>query len=306
MVLEAVYEQEFHDCSYGFRPGRSAHQALQALWEALTEMKGGWVLELDIQGFFDSLDHGHLRSFLDQRVRDGVLRRTIDKWLKAGVMEDGAVSFPDSGSPQGGVISPLLANVYLHEVLDDWFEKQVRPRLAGKAVLIRYADDAVIAFSSEQDARRVMDVLPKRFGKYGLTLYPEKTRLVPFHRPSSLGGGERGVRPGSLDLLGLTHYWGRSYRGFLVIKRHTARSRLRRALLQVALWCRANRHLPVVEQQRSLNLKPRGHYGYYGITGNLSALKRFKRGVQGTWRKWLDRRSQRARITWERFNSLLQ
>ena len=172
MVLEAIYEQEFHDCSYGFRPGRSAHQALQALWETLTKMQGGWVLELDIQGFFDSLDHGHLRSFLDQRVRDGVLRRTIDKWLKAGVMEDGVVSFPDSGSPQGGVISPLLANVYLHEVLDDWFEKQVRPRLAGHAVLIRYADDVVIAFSSEADARRVMDVLPKRFGKYGLTPKP--------------------------------------------------------------------------------------------------------------------------------------
>ncbi len=306
MVLEAVYEQEFHDCSYGFRPGRSAHQALQALWEALTKMRGGWVLELDIQGFFDSLDHGHLRGFLDQRVRDGVLRRTIDKWLKAGVMEDGAISFPDSGSPQGGVISPLLANVYLHEVLDDWFEKQVRPRLAGRAVLIRYADDAVIVFSSEQDARRVMDVLPKRFGKYGLTLHPEKTRLVPFHRPSMPGGGKRGGRPGTFDLLGFTHFWARSYRGRLVIRRQTARSRLHRALLQVALWCRANRHHPVVEQQRSLNLKLRGHYGYYGITGNLPALKRFKRGVQGVWRKWLNRRSQRARMTWERFNSLLQ
>jgi group II intron reverse transcriptase/maturase len=306
MVLEAVYEQEFHDCSYGFRPGRSAHQALQALWEALTKMRGGWVLELDIQGFFDSLDHGHLRGFLDQRVRDGVLRRTIDKWLKAGVMEDGAISFPDSGSPQGGVISPLLANVYLHEVLDDWFEKQVRPRLAGRAVLIRYADDAVIVFSPEQDARRVMDVLPKRFGKYGLTLHPEKTRLVPFHRPSMPGGGKRGGRPGTFDLLGFTHFWARSYRGRLVIRRQTARSRLHRALLQVALWCRANRHHPVVEQQRSLNLKLRGHYGYYGITGNLPALKRFKRGVQGVWRKWLNRRSQRARMTWERFNSLLQ
>ena len=306
MVLEAVYEQGFHDCSYGFRPGRSAHQALQALWEALTEMQGGWVLEMDIQGFFDSLDHGHLRSFLDQRVRDGVLRRTIDKWLKAGVMEDGAVSFPDSGSPQGGVISPLLANVYLHEVLDDWFEKQVGPRLAGRAVLIRYADDAVIAFESEADARRVMDVLPKRFGKYGLTLHPEKTRLVPFRRPSSPGGGKRREHLGTFDLLGFTHYWGRSYRGFLVVKRQTARSRLRRALRQVALWCRAQRHLPVVEQQRGLNLKLRGHYGYYGITGNFRALKGFRNEVARVWRRWLDRRSQRARMNWTRFQSLLQ
>lgn len=306
MVLEAVYEQEFHDCSYGFRPGRSAHQALQALWEALTKMNGGWVLELDIQGFFDSLDHGHLRSFLDQRVRDGVLRRTIDKWLKAGVMEDGAVSFPDSGSPQGGVISPLLANVYLQEVLDDWFEKQVRPRLAGHAVLIRYADDAVIAFESEDDARRVMNVLPKRLGKYGLTLHPEKTRLVPFRRPSSPSGGKRGDRPGTFDLLGFTHHWGRSHRGYLVIKRQTAGSRFRRALKQMALWCRANRHQPVIEQQRSLNLKLRGHYGYYGITGNFRALKGFRNEVVRLWRRWLDRRSQRARMNWTRFQGLLQ
>lgn len=306
MVLEAVYEQEFHDCSYGFRPGRSAHQALQALWEALTKMNGGWVLELDIQGFFDSLDHGHLRSFLDQRVRDGVLRRTIDKWLKAGVMEDGAVSFPDSGSPQGGVISPLLANVYLHEALDDWFEKQVRPRLAGHAVLIRYADDAVIAFESEDDARRVMNVLPKRLGKYGLTLHPEKTRLVPFRRPSSPSGGKRGDRPGTFDLLGFTHHWGRSHRGYLVIKRQTAGSRFRRALKRMALWCRANRHQPVIEQQRSLNLKLRGHYGYYGITGNFRALKGFRNEVVRLWRRWLDRRSQRARMNWTRFQGLLQ
>ena len=171
MVLEAIYEQEFLDCSYGFRPNRSAHQALDALWKTLTEMNGGWVLEVDIKGFFDSLDHGHLRGFLDQRVRDGVLRRAIDKWLKAGVMEAGVLTHPDTGTPQGGVVSPLLANVYLHEVLDRWFETQVRPRLVGRATLIRYADDFVIAFSSEVDARRVSEVLPKRFGKYGLTLH---------------------------------------------------------------------------------------------------------------------------------------
>jgi RNA-directed DNA polymerase len=306
MVLEAIYEQEFHGCSFGFRPGRSAHQALQALWEALTAMGGGWVLELDIRSFFDSLVHEHLRSFLDQRVRDGVLRRTIDKWLKAGVLEDGAVTFPDSGSPQGGVVSPLLANVYLHEVLDSWFEKQVRPRLAGRAVLIRYADDAVIAFSSERDARRVLNVLSKRFGKYGLTLHPEKTRLVPFRKTSSTSGGEREGRSGTFDLLGFTHYWGRSRRGYPVIKRRTARSRLRRALVQVALWCRVNRHQRVNEQQRSLNLKLRGHYGYYGITGNFHALKCFTRGVRVTWRKWLNRRSQRAKMSWERFSRLLQ
>jgi RNA-directed DNA polymerase len=306
MALEAVYEQDFLNCSYGFRPGRSAHQALQALWEALTGMGGGWVLELDIESFFDSLVHEHLRSFLDQRVRDGVLRRSIDKWLKAGVMEDGMVTIPKSGSPQGGVVSPMLANIYLHKVLDEWFEEQVRPRLAGRAVLIRYADDAVLAFSSEHDARLVMNVLPKRFGKYGLTLHPDKTRLVPFRKPSSPSGGKRSDRPGTFDLLGFTHYWGRSYRGFTVLKRQTARSRLRRALKQMALWCQAHRHLPVIEQQRSLNLKLRGHYGYYGITGNGHALKCFEQRVQDLWREWLNRRSQRGRMPWDRFKKLLQ
>lgn len=306
MVLEAVYEQEFLDCSFGFRPNRSAHQALDALWRTLTEMNGGWVLEVDIRGFFDSLDHGHLRGFLDQRVRDGVLRRAIDKWLKAGVLEGGVLTHPDTGTPQGGVVSPLLANVYLHEVLDRWFELQVRPRLGGWAVLIRYADDLVIAFTSEQDARRVMEVLPKRCGKYGLTLHPEKTRLVPFRRPSSPDGGKRATRSGTFDLLGFTHYWGRSHRGHMVLKRQTARGRLRRALAQVALWCRTNRHQPVVEQQRSLNLKLRGHYGYYGITGNFRALVRFREVVKVVWRKWLCRRSQRAQMPWSRFQELLR
>ena len=306
MVLEAIYEQDFLDCSYGFRPNRSAHQALQALWEALMSMNGGWVLEIDIKGFFDSLDHVQLRTFLDQRVRDGVLRRAIDKWLKAGVLEEGVLTHPDMGTPQGGVISPVLANVYLHEVLDKWFATQVRPRLSGRAVLIRYADDAVIAFSSEQDARRVMEVLPKRFGKYGLALHPEKTRLVPFRRPPLNRGGKRDARSGTFDLLGFTLYWGRSHRGFMVVKRLTARGRFRRALRAIAMWCRINRHLSVAEQQRSLNLKLRGHYGYYGLTGNARALRRFQRVVQAVWRKWLNRRSQRARMDWARFNALLR
>jgi RNA-directed DNA polymerase len=306
MVLEAVYEQDFLDCSYGFRPGRSPHQALQALWEVLTEMGGGWVLDVDIQGFFDSLDHGHLRALLDQRVRDGVLRRAVDKWLKAGVLEEGLLRHPDTGTPQGGVISPLLANIYLHEVLDKWFEAEVRPRLAGRAVLIRYADDFVIVFSSENDARRVLEVLPKRLGRYGLTLHPEKTRLVPFQRPRSLDGGGRGSRPGTFDLLGFTHYWARSHRGRLVLKRQTSRGRFRRSLLKVTDWCQRNLHLPVGEQQRQLNQKLRGHYGYYGITGNGSAIARFASAVRSTWRKWLDRRSQRARMDWDRFEALLK
>ena len=175
MVLNAVYEQDFLNCSYGFRPGRTALQAVQELWEGLMKMHGGWVLEADIQSFFDTLDHSHLQSFLDQRVCDGVLRRVIGKWLHAGVLEAGETTYFESGTPQGGVVSPLLANIYLHEVLDKWFEHEIKPRLEGRAFLIRYADDFVIVFSSETDARRVLTVLPKRFGKYGLTLHPEKT-----------------------------------------------------------------------------------------------------------------------------------
>jgi group II intron reverse transcriptase/maturase len=303
MVLEAVYEQKFLDCSYGFRPGRSAHDALQAFWDGLMEMRGGWVLEVDIQGFFDTLVHEHLRSFLDQRVRDGVLRRTINKWLKAGALDGATLSRPDAGTPQGGVISPLLANVYLHEVFDTWFEAEVRPRLKGRALVIRYADDVAIAFSSEQDARRVMDVLPKRFGKYGLTLHPEKTRLVPFRQPRAEDDSEG---PGSFELLGFTHFWGRSRRGSWVVKRKTARSRFGRALLRVSQWCRRNLHRRIDEQHRHLVQALRGHYGYFGITGNANALSRFAYEVRQVWRKWLDRRSRRSTMPWPRFTRLLE
>src|SRR6202158_4072746 len=202
MVLEAIYEQDFQDCSYGFRPGRSAHQALDSLWRQTMGTRGGWVVEVDIGKFFETLDHAHLRDLLRQRIRDGVLLRLIGKWLNAGVLEDGNLTFPDEGSPQGGVISPLLANVYLHYVLDVWFEQEVQPRLKGRAFLIRYADDFVIGFACEEDARRVLAVLPKRFGKYGLALHPDKTRLVPFGRPSQETGrsdSPGASQPGTFD-----------------------------------------------------------------------------------------------------------
>ncbi len=303
MILEAIYEQDFLPCSYGFRPRRSAHQALEVLWEALTEMHGGWVLEVDIQGFFDTLDHGHLRTMLDQRVRDGVLRRVIDEWLKAGVLEEGRIRHPDTGTPQGGVISPLLANIYLHEVLDQWFETVVKPRLRGRAQLIRYADDVVILCSREDDARRVLAVLPKRFGKYGLTLHPEKTRLTAFLRPR--GPVARDTRPATFDLLGFTHYWGRSRRGYWVVKKQTARSRFRRAVMAAAQWCQRHRHWALVDQQRRLNAMLRGHYAYYGITGNSRRLAAYRFEVVRVWWKWLNRRSRRACMTWPRFSRVL-
>ena len=300
MVLEPIYEQDFLDCSYGFRPGRSAHQALEALWQGLMDLRGGWVIDLDIRSYFDTIDRGHLRDMLDQRVRDGVIRRALGKWMKAGVMEAGTVSYPDQGTPQGGVISPLLSNLYLHEVLDRWFEQEVKPRLAGRALLVRYADDAVLAFEREDDARRVLAVLPKRFARFGLELHPEKTRLIGFQPPDDPSSGR-----GTFDLLGFTHYWGRSRKGRPIIKRKTAKGRLARAVHRVGQWCCHHRHLPIPDQHAALARQLLGHYAYYGITGNWRSLARFHRQVERCWRKWLHRRSGRSLMTWDRFRRLL-
>jgi group II intron reverse transcriptase/maturase len=270
--------------------------------------RGGSVLEVDIRKFFDNLDHGHLRQFLQLRVRDGVLLRLIGKWLKAGVMEDGSVSYPDAGSPQGGVISPMLSNVFLHYVLDLWFEEQVKPRLKHRAFLIRFADDFVIGFGDDRDAQRVMEVVPKRFGKYGLTVHPTKTKLVPFRPPSSTKDRKKPPhdRPGTFNLLGFTHYWARSLKGYWVVKLKTASDRFSRAVRSIDSWCRHHRHWSLSEQQQKLNEKLRGHYAYYGVTGNSEALSRFRWEVERRWRKWLDRRNRERTMTWPVFQRLLQ
>jgi len=304
MVLEAVYEQDFLPCSYGFRPGRGAHDALEELRKQTMAMGGGWVLEGDIEKFFDSVDHAKLREVLSQRVRDGVLIRLIGKWLNAGVMEEGVVRHPETGTPQGGVISPLLANIYLHEVLDAWWERDVKPRLRGRAALVRYADDFVMVFETEEDAHRVAEVLPKRFEKYGLGLHPEKTRLVRFERPRSpppSGGGGSG----SFDLLGFTHFWGGSRKGNWVVMRKTAKDRFSRTLQRISKWCSANRHLPIGEQHVGLARKLRGHDAYFGITGNARALAALRHLVRRIWHKWLNRRSWKAGLKWQRMNALL-
>jgi group II intron reverse transcriptase/maturase len=305
MALEAVYEQDFLDCSYGFRTGRSAHQALQKLWHETMEGGGGWVYEADIEKFFDSVDHAKLREVLSQRVRDGVLIRLIGKWLNAGVMENGVVYHPETGTPQGGVISPLLANIYLHDALDVWFERDVKPRLKGKATLVRYADDFVVAFAREDDARRFAEVLPKRFEKYGLRLHPEKTRLVEFKRPRT-PPGKGGPDSESFDLLGFTHYWGRSWKGNWVVKRKTAKDRLQRTLHRISQWCRRYRHLPIKEQHERLSQKLRGHDAYFGITGNGQALQVLRYHVSRSWFKWLSRRSWKTRWNWARMEQLLE
>lgn len=307
MVLEAVYEQEFLDCSHGFRPGRSARQALDAIHQQATRTAGGWAIEIDIRKYFDTIDHRRLQEVLRQRVRDGVIVRLIGKWLNAGVMEDGALRQSDAGTPQGGVISPLLANIYLHTVLDTWFEREVLPRMRGSAKLVRYADDAVLLFSTEEDAQRVMAVLPKRFEQYGLTLHPDKTRLIAFERPDrpSRKDDDGPASPGTIDFLGFTIHWRKSPSGKWNVTMRTAKDRFRRTLVSIAKWCKANRHVPLGDQQQALNRRLRGHYNYFDRVGNRERLWTLLRRVQREWKRWLSLRSQRARLTWEAMRRLL-
>lgn len=295
MVLEPIYEQYFLECSYGFRPKRSAHQALESFWNQMMRMGGGWVVEVDFQKFFDNIVKRLLVEAIRQRVRDGVLLRLIGKWLNAGVLEDGVVTYPEAGTPQGGVISPLLANIFLHEVLDTWFERTVKPRLIGRAFLVRYADDFVIGCSAKEDAQRLMQVLGRRAEKYGLTVHPEKSQIVVFRPPDA----------GSFDLLGFTHYWARSRRGSWVIKRKTAKSRFKRGLKAIADWCRKAMHRPLPEQHKTLSQKLKGHYAYYGITGNAWVIARFRREVVEIWKRTLGRRSQEG-LSWARFKARIE
>ncbi len=285
MVIGEVYEQEFYDFSYGFRPGRSAHQAVEAVQKAAWRMRGGWLVEVDIKKFFDTVEHAHLRDILRQRIGDGVLLRLIGKWLNAGVIEGLVLSYPDEGTPQGGVISPLLANIYLHTVLDEWFVRDVQPALSRGAAMVRYADDFVVLFESKQDAERFLAVLPKRFGKYGLTLHPDKTRMVSFQRPDRVDEDSDGGR------------W--------IVKQRTAKDRLSRALRRLRDWCRWNRHQSLKEQHRVLKRKLNGHYAYYGITSNFDRISNFYYQARRTWHATLARRSQRA-MTWRKMLSLLE
>lgn len=298
MVLSEVYEQDFLSCSYGFRPGRSAHDALDFLRESARNVNGGFVLDVDIKGFFDALDHKVLKKFLDQRVRDGVLRRVIHKWLSAGVFEDGAFRRSTSGTPQGGVVSPLLANLYLHHVLDKWFVDEIQPRLRGSSSLARYADDFCIVFSSEEDAQRVLSVLPKRLARFGLTMHPEKTRLLNFRRPKFGCGGN------AFKFLGFTHYWGRTRFGKWMVFRKTSEGSMTRGLQKVREWCRRNRHKSIAIQHRQLMAVLRGHDNYFGVPGNRGRVWTFAYHVTRIWFKWLQRRAQRRRFNWRKYNLL--
>jgi RNA-directed DNA polymerase len=302
MLLGAIDEQDVHECSYGCREGRSPHQALHVLRERCMNEHLGWSIDADVRAFFDSLDQDLLCEVLRQRVNDGAILRLIRKWLRAGVLEGEPLSYPERGSPQGGVVSPLLANTVLDHVLDDWFEREVKPRMKGRCVLSRFADDWVIGGEREDDARRILVVLPQRFARFQLTIHPQKTRLVRFQPPRHEGDGE--YRDGTFDFLGWTHYWGTSRRGYWVIKRRTAQKRLRRVMRAVWHWCRTHRHEPLRAQYRVRCQKLRGHYQDDGIRGNYRRLAALYRYVERAWRYWLSRGGGPRTIPWATFANL--
>ena len=302
MLLEPIYEADFLPCSFGFRPGRSAHDALDALRDGIMERKLRWVIDADLSQYFDSIPHSHLRCFLDLRIKDGVVRRMLDKWLKAGVLDRGVLQRSATGTPQGGVVSPILSNVFLHYVLDGWFEAEVRPRLRGRCQLVRYADDAVMTFADQQDGKRVLAVLGKRLGRYGLRLHETKTRYVDF-RPRL----DRGHDPdATFDFLGFNHVWTRSRRGYPVVRQFTARDRFARSVKAVHSWCKTHRHAPLETQQEHLARVIRGHCNYYGRIGNSARLSRFRHRVVRCWRWSLSRRSSKGYVNWTRMNALLR
>ncbi|MBI5571670.1 MAG: group II intron reverse transcriptase/maturase [Desulfomonile tiedjei] len=303
-ILGAIYEQDFKPFSYGFRPGLSAHDALRALNQMIYQGGVNYILEADIKAYFDSINRKQLMDFLRIRVADESLLRLVGKCLHVGVMDGEDYSESEDGTTQGSIISPLLGNVYLHYVLDVWFEQEVKPRLKGKAYLVRYADDFVMGFELEEDAKRVYEVIEKRFEKYHLELHPDKTRLLSFGKP--LASQERGKGPGTFDFLGFTHYWRRSPKGFWVPALKTRKARLRKANLAITDFCKRHRHKPVKEQHAALIRRLRGHMNYFGVNGNIRALRILKAQAERIWHNWLNRRSQRSRLTWGRFKDLLK
>lgn len=301
-VLEAIYEQDFMDCSYGFRPGRSAHDAIRDLNGIVRRGHANYIVEADIESFFDSIDRKRLMEMLRNRIADETLMRLVGKCLHVGVLDGNSYLEPTEGTAQGSSLSPLLGNVFLHHVLDVWFEREIRPRLHGSSALVRYADDFVLCFERAEDAQRVWNVLGKRFKKFGLILHPKKTRSFSFLPPRD------GVRKGStsFDFLGFTLHWQRTRARSWRVAFRTRGVRLGRAINAATEWCRGHRHDPVEEQHRTLTRKLTGHYNYFGVNGNIAALQSLHFAVMRAWQKWLNRRSQRARMNWRRFNELLK
>jgi group II intron reverse transcriptase/maturase len=303
-VLEALYEQDSLECSYGFRPGRSAHDAVRTLKRIVDGGGARWIYEADLVSFCDSLDRNKLKEMLGIWVADGALMRLMGKCLHVGVLDGETIVEPELGTAQGSVLSPLLGNVYWHYVLDLWFETEVKSRLQGKAALIRYCDDFIISFEREDDARRVVAVLDKRMGRFGLALHPDKTRLLPFRRPPK--PQQRGKGPATLDFLGFTVYWARSRKGHWWMACTTQRASLRRAKTSIYDWCRRHRHRSIREQHAALHRRLRGHFNYFGVSGNYRSMMRLVEATKRAWYKWLRRRSQRTRLSGERCTDMLR
>lgn len=304
-ILEAIYEQDFLDCSHGFRPGRKPHDALSALNQEVKKGRANVILEADVKSFFDSVDRHMLKKMLQDRIADRTLMRLIGKCLRVGVLDGQEYSEPGVGTAQGSIVSPILGNIFLHYVLDQWFEREVRPRMGGSATLIRYCDDFIICFERVEDAERVMAVLGKRMGRFGLALHPEKTRLIDFRQPPEARKGGKG--PDSFDFLGFTIYWSRNRKmpGWHMSWK-TRTVRLRRAILAIQDFCRRHRHWSIPNQHKALTRRIRGHFNYFGVNDNERRLSSLLFHATRAWYKWLMRRSQRSRLNWDRFNDLLR
>jgi RNA-directed DNA polymerase len=301
-ILEAIYEPVFIDTSYGFRPGRSCHDALRQLNHEVMSEPVNWIADLDLTQFFDSMPHVEILAVLSERIADQTFLRLIARMLKAGVQTPGGVVYDELGSPQGSIVSPVIANAFLDHVLDQWFVQTVRQHCRGYCAVIRYADDALAVFEREEDAQRFMRVLPKRLGKFGLRLNPHKTHLIAFGKRQAWRMLPGGQRPATVDYLGFTHYWGRSRTGKVRLKRKTSKQRLRRALVEINQWLRHERNVRKLRDLwQAVVSKIRGHLTYFGVTDNSRALEQFRKAVRLLLFKWLNRRSQRRSFTWEGF-----
>jgi len=303
MILEQIYEVDFYDFSYGYRPKKSCHEALSTLGGIIATRKVNWISDADVEGFFDNVSHDRLVELLRKRISDPKMIHLIGRFLKAGVMIDDKLTATEDGVPQGASLSPLLANVYLHYVLDEWFEQEVKPRLRGEAYLIRYADDFICCFELESDARRYQTVLPMRLARFSLSVAEEKTKLIRFGRFASRDSQRLGENaPASFDFLGFTHFCGRSRAGKFKLKRKTSGKKLRIKLSEIRLWFHHQLSTPVGEMWRTLNAKLRGHYQYYGINDNWPMLMAFRGKVRRMAKRHLSRRSQRSYVNWGDFN----
>lgn len=303
-VLNAIYENDFLNCSFGGRPGRSAHNALATMNEIIAGKKISWVLEADLRNFFGSLDHGWLIKFVEHRVGDPRIITLIKRWLKAGVIENGNYEVSEEGTPQGGSISVLLSNIYLHYVLDLWFEKAIKPRLEGECYLIRYIDDFIVCFQYKRDADSFQKVLKKRLAKFSLQLEPSKTRLVEFGRFTLKHSKERGEKMETIYFLGFTHFCTKNRKGNFAIGRKTERNRFKRSAKKIVNKMREIRHWKIKDQVKKISEILRGHYNYYGMGGNFWALRRLYDIVEKYWRKMLNSRSWKSYISWEKYNKV--